>query len=314
MKRGLSSMQSVPALVSASWLSAQLSTVKVIDAPWYLPSMKRDAWKEFNTARIPGATFFDIDKTDDKSDLPHMLPSSIHFASTMLSLGVSSEDHIVCYDCKGLFSAARLWWMLKAFGHTRSSVLDGGLPAWQRANLPVETGAWEAAPKASGAFNAKLDQTLVADLTKMRGLVDSSKLVGGGGGGGSSSSRSAPIVLDARSKARFEGTVAEARPNCRSGHMPGSRSLPFDTLLDGDGLFKPDAEVKAAFAAAGVADINAPLIGSCGSGVTASVLALALEHIGREGLLEIYDGSWAEYGSDVTQPLATGSADDEKLV
>lgn len=303
MKRNLASMSgaSAPALVSPDWLADNMAKVKVIDASWYLPAMKRNAKQEFLDCRIPGAGFFDVDATDDTSSLPHMLPSDAFFAKIMTDLGVSSDDHIVCYDGKGLFSSARAWWMLRAFGHSQASVLDGGLPAWQRADQKVESG--EPAPPAAptGApFAATLDRTFVADLTRVRTVVDAFEA------GGAAALTDGPLVVDARSTARFEGTVAEARPNCRSGHAPGSRSLPFDTLLTAEGTMKPKAEVVAAFAAAGIADVDAPLIGSCGSGVTASVLALGLEHAGRKALLEVYDGSWAEYGGDASQPLASG--------
>ena len=311
-------------------LADKLDTVKVVDASWYLPAMKRDAKQEYLDCRISGARFFDVDATDDTSSLPHMVPSDPFFAKMMTELGVSSDDHVrraatsksslppslpsllahvagdrapqvVCYDGKGIFSAARLWWMLRAFGHGQASVLDGGLPAWKRAELPVTSGDPAPLPAAAAAsFTAKLDAASVADLAKVRALVDKFQT------GGASAMSGGPLIVDARSAARFEGTAAEARPNCRSGHAPGARSLPFDTLLTADGTMKPKDEVRAAFAAAGIVDVNAPLIGSCGSGVTASVLALGLEHAGREGLLEIYDGSWAEYGGDHSQPLATG--------
>ena len=290
----------VPALVSTAWLSAQLATVKVVDASWYLPAMKRDARAEFAECRIPGAVFYDVDATDDTSTLPHMVPSAPYFSQMMGDLGVSSEDVVVCYDGKGLFSAARLWWMLRAFGHTQASVLDGGLPAWQRAGLPVDSGKPAPPPAASGPFTSDLSASALCDLKRVRSLVDASEAGG--------TRTSDPLIVDARSQARFEGTVAEARPNCRSGHMPGARSLPFDRVLSADGMMRPADEVAAVFTEAGVADVNAPLIGSCGSGVTAAVLALALEHAGRTDLLELYDGSWAEYGGDPEQPLATGPA------
>lgn len=302
----MSGASAVPALVSTAWLSANLPSVKVVDASWYLPAMKRVGIDEYAERRIPGAVFFDVDATDDTSSLPHMLPTDAFFAKTIGGLGICSDDHVVCYDGKGIFSAARLWWMFRAFGHARTSVLDGGLPAWQRAEQPIETGAPTAPTAAAGSFEARLDAASVCDLAKIRKLVDASLAAKAGG---DALPAGAPLIVDARSQARFEGAVAEARPGCRSGHMPGAASLPFDRLLTPEGTMRPDAELRSVLAEAGVAEpLSMPLVGSCGSGVTASVIALALAHLGREGLVEIYDGSWAEYGADEDQPLATGPA------
>ena len=347
-----------PPLVSVPWLSSRLSSVLVVDASWYLPAMGRNGRDEFETKRIPGARFFDVDATDDTSSLPHMLPSDAYFSDTMSRLGISKADHVVCYDAKGIFSSARLWWMLRAYGHeqasdalhttshnhtlfhstslthhpsysragvsrityhlshtTRSyiahllhtaplhqaSVLDGGLPAWERAGEPVLRGAPTAAASAD-SYQGTLRSELVCSRQRMCDLV-------------AQISERPPLppplpppprVIDARSQARFEGTVAEARKGCRSGHIPGSRSLPFDRTLAEDGTMLPVEKLEPLFAEAGVENINAPLIGTCGSGVTASVLALALAHMGREQLLEIYDGAWAEWGGDQSLPLATG--------
>lgn len=284
-----------PPLVSVPWLSARLPSVLVVDASWYLPAMNRNGRAEFEQKRIPGAVFFDVDATDDTSKLPHMLPSEAYFSDTMRRLGISKDEHVVCYDGKGIFSSARLWWMLRAYGHDQASVLDGGLPAWERAGERLALGAPSPATAADRPpFQSALRTSLVCGRDRMRAIA-------------AAEVSPAPQVIDARSQARFEGTVAEARPGCRSGHIPGSRCVPFDRTLADDGTMLPPERLSEVFAAAGV-DVTAPLVGSCGSGVTASVLALALAQLGREELLEVYDGSWAEWGSDESLPLATGPA------
>jgi len=248
-------LRKAPALVSPAWLAANRGpSVKVVDASWYLPAMGRDARQEFEACRIPGAVFFDVDATDVASPLPHMLPSDAFFSRTMSELGIVHDDHVVCYDGKGLFSAARFWWMLRAYGHPAASVLDGGLPAWQRAGHATESGPRAPVARASPPFEARLDASLVADLAKVRSLVDAFQ----------SGAAPAQTLVDARSQARFEGVAKEARAGCRSGHAPGSRSVPFDRVLQADGTMRPPEQVAAVFAEAGVPGVDAPLVGDLG--------------------------------------------------
>eukprot|EP00325_Prymnesiales_sp_UTEX-LB-985_P032421 CAMPEP_0174722254 /NCGR_PEP_ID=MMETSP1094-20130205/38013_1 /TAXON_ID=156173 /ORGANISM="Chrysochromulina brevifilum, Strain UTEX LB 985" /LENGTH=311 /DNA_ID=CAMNT_0015923079 /DNA_START=117 /DNA_END=1052 /DNA_ORIENTATION=- len=280
-----------PPLVSAAWLKDHCAAVKIVDASWYLPAMGRNGHSEYSEQRIPGAVFFDIDATDDCSDLPHMLPSEAFFSQAMGSCGVSNEDHVVIYDGKGIFSAPRLWWMLQAFGHDRVSVLDGGLPAWMRKGYPTELGP-AAAPEAV-SFSARLRPSAVTDAAQVLAHVGS---------------KSTALIVDARPANRFEGSAPEPRASCRSGHIPGSRNVPFVKLLDeATGTMLPAEDLEKVFAAAGV-DVHSetPIINSCGSGVTAAVVQLAMARVGRVKRVSLYDGSWSEWGSDQSKPLATG--------
>ena len=283
----------VPSLVSPAWLAARLPAVKVVDASWYLPAMGRDGKAEYAARRIPGARHWDLDATDDPSDLPHMLPSPGFFADSMAALGVTSDDHIVAYDGKGIFSAPRLWWCLRAFGHDRASVLDGGLPAWVGEGHAVDEGPPPPPLGAGGGFDAALRPEAVWTRAQVAANLQDR----------------AALVVDARALARFEGRAPEPRANCRSGRIPGSRCVPFTEVLTEDGKMKAEAELRAAFAAGGVDVAAAPALAlSCGSGVTASVLALALDQLGVAA--PVYDGSAAEWLSRDDTPIETGPVEE----
>lgn len=265
-------------LVSTDWLAQHLKDpdLRVLDASWYLPDMARDARAEYAEGHIPGARFFDIDEMSDlRSDLPHMAPPVEKFISRMRSMGVGDGHQVVVYDGAGLFSAARVWWLFRLMGKTDIAVLDGGLPKWKAEGRELEDMAPIVRDRhitVSRQAGLVKDVTQVAHAAKL-GLAE---------------------IIDARSAARFRGEAAEPRPGLRSGHIPGSKNVPFGELLNADGTMKDVPGLRAAFEAAGV-DLSKPAITSCGSGVTAAVLALGLERIGHRNWA-LYDGSWAEWG------------------
>ena len=265
-------------LVSTEWLAAHLHRPELVlfDATKYLPNEGRDALAEFAGSHIPGARFFDIDVVaDPDTSLPHMIPSAGRFERLVGEMGVSNESTVVFYDQKGLASSARGWWLMRLFGHDAAAVLDGGLPKWRREDRPVtsEPGA----TPARSAFRASLRASL------LRGVGDMMAPDGD------------PVVLDARAAGRFAGTAPEPRPGLPSGHMPGSRSLPFNELLAADGTMLPPEALRARFAAAGV-DGSRPVVTSCGTGVTATILTLGLVQAGLPPGA-VYDGSWTEWAS-----------------
>ena len=268
----------LPDVVSTEWLAKRLGEpdLRVLDGTWHMPHLKRDAHAEFGAAHIPGAVFFDIDRIADRaSSLPHMLPAADEFADAVGALGVTSDDRIVVYDVRGVVSAARVWWTFRAFGHDRVAVLDGGLRAWIAEGRP--TAAGEPLPTRR-QFRARLRPELVRDFDFMRRNVGTR----------------AEQVVDARSRGRFEGTEPEPRAGLRGGHIPGSVNLPYETLYRPDGTLRTPDALRAAFVEAGV-DLAKPITTTCGSGITASVLALALHVVGRPDAA-VYDGSWTEWG------------------
>lgn len=275
------------ALVTTEWLAAHLGhpRLRVVDGSWHMPQLKRDPRAEFVQAHIPGAVFFDIDEIADKSTaLPHMLPPPAQFARQVGALGIGSGDLVVVYDTRGVVSAARVWWTFRAMGHERVAVLDGGLPRWLAEGCPVESGWPAVRPR---RFAARLRRSLLRTLDQVRRAVQD---------GGEQ-------ILDARSRGRFHGIEPEPRPGLRGGHIPGSLNLPYDTLYREDGTLLPADELRRRYEAAGV-DLRRPVATTCGSGVTASVLALGLHLLGARKVA-VYDGSWTEWASRPDTPVET---------
>ena len=265
-------------LVSTAWLEAHLKDpdLRVLDASWFLPDAGRDPKAEYARAHIPGARFFDIDEIADKrSGLPHMAPPPEMFISRMRAMGVGDGHQVVVYDAAGLFSAARVWWTFRLMGKLDVAVLDGGFPKWQAEGRPTE----DMPPVVRDRhITVQRQAHLVKDVTQ---VAAAAKLGG-------------HAIIDARSAPRFKGEEPEPRPGLRSGHIPGARNVPFRSLLNDDGTMKSVAVLRQVFADAGV-DLAKPAITSCGSGVTAAILSLALERMGKRDHA-LYDGSWAEWG------------------
>ncbi|MGE6740272.1 3-mercaptopyruvate sulfurtransferase [Allorhizobium pseudoryzae] len=277
-------------VVSGDWVEQQLGKpgFRVIDASWYLPAQKRNGAVEYTTGHIPGAVFFDQDAiADHTTGLPHSLPSPEFFAEEMGKLGISERDVIVVYDGQGFFSAPRVWWMLRAMGAEKVYVLDGGLDGWKKDGRPLETELPEPEP---AVFTPKFRGRRVTTLNEMRAIVES----------GSAQ------VVDARGAGRFTGEEPEPREGMRSGHMPGARSLPAASLSQG-GHFKDLDSLKSLMDEAGI-DLSQPVVTSCGSGVTAAVVTLALESLGHTNN-SLYDGSWSEWGGRADTPVVTGPAE-----
>jgi len=273
-------------LVSTDWLHENLDQpdLVVVDGSWYLPQAGRDPKAEYAQAHIPGAIYFDIDAISDRSsDLPHMLASPIAFSSAMRKLGVGDGQRIVVYDGMGVFSSPRVWWNFKAMGVNDVAVLDGGLPKWLAENRPVDD---HPVKRPERHFSARLDHSAVSDLQDILRLTKQSNTQ----------------IVDARSAGRFAGTDPEPRQGMRSGHIPGSANVHYSSLLK-DGQLRDSVELRDTFENAGV-DLNRPIATSCGSGITAAILTLALTTLGHRKL-SLYDGSWTEWGGRSDTPISS---------
>lgn len=294
-------------VVSVDWLHANLREpdIKVLDASWYMPDEQRNPIQEYQVAHIPGAVFFDVDGIADRTtNLPHMLPSEEAFAAAVSALGIDNRDGLVVYDGKGIFSAARVWWMFRVFGHEKIWVLDGGLPRWRASGYDVESSASsDAILKASAAseaiekvyqgqivpitFQTKFQPHLVWTLEQVKRNIEDKTYQ----------------QIDARSMARFDGTAPEPRKGIRSGHVPGSKCIPFAQMLDASQTLLPADELKKRFDQEGIS-LESPIVTSCGTGVTAAILALGLHRLGKTDVA-VYDGSWTEWGGHPDTPVDT---------
>jgi thiosulfate/3-mercaptopyruvate sulfurtransferase len=275
--------------VTTDWLDAHLGDpdLRVIDASWHLPTTARKGDAEFFKAHIPGAVFFNIDAiADPSSGLPHMLPKPEPFAHAMGELGLGDGMRFVIYDSLGLFAAARVWWTLRAYGAKQVFILEGGLPKWTHEGRPIEAG--EAKPKPA-TFTATLGEGIVAGLSEVKTALAEGKVQ----------------VVDARPADRFEGRAAEPRAGLKSGHMPGALNLPYGEVLE-HGALKPKPALAATLAAHGI-DLTKPVLTTCGSGVSAAIIALAIEEAGGT-IAGLYDGSWSEWGGRAESAVATGPA------
>ena len=276
-------------MVTTDWLAARLGgpDLVVVDATWFMPGTPRDARAEHAERHIPGAVFFDIDQISDHANpLPHMLPEPADFAVHPRRLGVEPGSDVVVYDAQGLFSAPRVWWTFRVMGHEAVAVLDGGLPKWIAEDHPVEQG-WPQNPH--GEFKARFDPGLVRDLASVLGVVETH----------------AEQIVDARAAARFFGEAPGPRAGLRGGHMPGALNLSSAEVVAADGTLAARPVLERLFGQAGV-DLDRPILTTCGSGISAAILALALARLGR-WRTPVYDGSWTEWGGLADTPVVTGA-------
>jgi thiosulfate/3-mercaptopyruvate sulfurtransferase len=277
-------------LVSTAWLDAHMRDpdLRILDASWYMPGSGRDAKAEYAAAHLPGARFFDIDEiADQRSPLPHMAPPVEKFMSRMRAMGVGDGHQVVVYDSTGVFSAPRVWWTFRLMGKRDVAVLDGGLPKWRAEGRPV-----------TDAPTQIKDRHMTVSRQNMR-VVDVTEVA-------RASKLGTHTIIDARAHERFSGEAAEPRAGLRSGHIPGSRNLWYRHLLHADGTMKAPGELRVAMDDAGI-DLSRPVITTCGSGITAAIISLALERIGKLDHA-LYDGSWTEWGSYDDLPIAKGNA------
>jgi thiosulfate/3-mercaptopyruvate sulfurtransferase len=274
------------ALADAAWVADHLDDpkVRIVDGTWHLPPTGRNGREEYDASHIPGAVYFDIDAiSDPDSSLPHMMPTAEAFAAAVGAMGIGNDHRVIVYDADGLFSAPRVWWMFRAFGHDNVAVMTGGFTAWKNAGNPVTA---EVPSPAAETFNAQLNAEMVRSKAQISANLDSG----------------AELVLDARAASRFAGKDPEFRPGVQPGHIPGSGNLPYGEIVDAEtGTFTSSTDLRNAFDATGATGVQ-PVITTCGSGITACILGLGMHLIGRDNWA-IYDGSWTEWGGSDDTPI-----------